>query len=616
MESIAVSALKHPLYKSRELAWYKWRVCFEGGDTFIDRYLEKFEHTEDTLEFKARKNITYAPAFAKAAIIEIRNSIYQRLADITRSGGPDSYKKAILGENGGVDLVGSSMNTFMGIEILEELLVMGRVAIYVDMPPLQGATIAQNKGLRPYLYSYKTEDIRSWDEDDTPVKNTYRAVLLRDIIPERDPYFNLPNGEIERYRYYWKDETGVWVQFYSNTGAKVTADGEPGGEAIRLDLNCIPIVILELNNSLMCDVANYQIALLNLASTDMAYCVNANFPFYTEMFDERIEASHLKQAGAYEEANTELDADGNPIGGITVNDSNVVNTTTKVPSGPSSGRRYAKGLERPGFIYPSAEPMKASMEKQQQLIKEIRLLINLTIADLQSKGASAESKGLDSRTLESGLSYIGLVMEDAERQVADIWKQYEKSKVEVLIKYPEKYSLRNQADINAEVNELKEQKSIVPSATYKKAIFMRIAELLVGHRISIIELNKINTEINAAKVLDIPVGKQVNDDVDSGFCDSELAEYMRGYPEGTAKKAQKEKIERIKDTQIAQTKGGGFGKANDPNFDPNANPNDVFKNPAARGNPDLSATPKADVKAEKAAAGNPVRGAGQHNKGD
>ena len=70
------------------------------------------------------------------------------------------------------------------------------------------------------------------------------------------------------------------------------------------------------------------------------------------------------------------------------------------------GRRYGKGLERPGFIHPSSEPLEVSMAKQKELKEDIRTLIGLNLASLQSRRASAESKQEDVRTKEEGLSFI------------------------------------------------------------------------------------------------------------------------------------------------------------------------------------------------------------------
>lgn len=595
VDTVPINNLTHPLYKLDEAHWYKWRLTYRGGDEFINEYLRRFSKSEDSADFNNRRNITYVPAFAKVALIEVRNSIYQRLVDIQRVGGSPSYQNAIAGRDGGVDLLGSTMNTFMGIDVLEELLVVKKVGIYVDMPEKKGPTVAENVGVRPYLYVYKTEDIRSWDDDESPTPNQYRAVLLRDHLFVRDEATGLPKGETTRFRYYWRNENGeVWAQFFDKDGLKIFPDGTPNGDAVQLKISRIPFVCRELNSSLLADICNYQIALMNLASTDMAYAIGANFPFYTEQYDPRSEALHMKSA---EDAVTV----NNETGGVV--EAAPLPANQNINVGPNSGRKYAKGLDRPDFVHPSTEPMRASMEKQEQLKIEIRLLLNLAITNIQPKMASAESKGVDVRTLESGLSYIGLILEDMERETAEIWHEYEGDKSPFKVSYPERYSLRNEKDVWVEVEQLKKHMGSVPSLTYKKTIAKRIAELLIGHRVTSVELDKIKTEIDKAKVVDVLVEK-IEKDVTGGYLAKEYAAELRGYPEDSVEKAQKEQVERIKLIQLSQQKGAGTGAAANPDQPSNGG----LQNPAARGLKDLSANPTQDVQAEKAAAGNPVRG--------
>lgn len=591
---IEVSSILHPYYMMRQTSWYKWRLTFESGELYLQSYLKKFSKSEDENDYQRRKAMTPIPAFAKAAVIEVRNSIYQRLADIAREGGSASWLKAIKGEIGGVDLLGSSMNTFMGTEVLEELLVMGKVGVYIDMPPKQGSTIAENIGIRPYLYVYRAEDIRCWDDDESPTPNAFRAVLLRDTVFTRDKNFGLPNGTEHRYRYYWRDDNGdVWVKFYNAKSKQIDLTNAESDQAIKLDIKRIPFVVLELNNSLLADIANHQIALLNLGSADVAYAFGANFAFYTEQYDPRAVPSHLK--GAVEVATDTT------TGNVTIsNSATPPGEAQDIQVGPTSGRRYAKDLDRPDFIHPSSEPIKASMEKQEQLKLDIRLLINLSIANIQLKMASAESKGMDVRTAESGLSYIGLIMEDGERQIADVWHEYEnQTSVNRTVKYPEKYSLRNDKEIFAEVDELKKQMSSTMSLTYKRTLAKRIAELLIGHRVTNDDMQKVFDEIDKADVVEVFVEK-IEKDVEGGYLSHELAAKLRGYPEGDVKKAQEEQVKRLELIAMSQAKGGGTGAANEPQGN--------LKNPGARGVADISPTPGQDVKAEKDAAGNPVRG--------
>lgn len=596
VKTVTINDLIHPFYSMESMDWAKWRLAYKGGREFIDTYLKHFSTVEDSGDFATRKEITYNPAFAKAALIEVRNSIYQRLDDISRSGGSKVYQEAVQGKINGVDLCGSSMNTFMGIEVLEELITMRRVGVYIDMPPKSGETIAENINVRPYLYIYKTEDIRSWVEDDSPDSNLFKALLLRDRIIIKDEDTGLPLGEEDRYRYFWRDKNGeVFVKFYNHKGRQVDIFGGSTEEITKLDISRIPFVPLELNASLMEDIADYQIALLNLASSDMAHAVGANFSFYTEQFDPRAEQMYAK-TGPVETVDDQ--------GGVKLDETVPPAPSQEIRVGAQTGRRYPKGVDRPGFVHPSSEPMRASMEKQEQLKLEIRLLINLSIANIQPKMASADSKGMDERTLESGLSYIGLLLEDAERQIADIWHEYEGSHELPTIKYPTKYSLRSEKDIGDEVDRLKKMMSATPSQTYKKVLAKRIAELVIGNKVRSEDLKQIYDEIDKAKVVEILVEK-IEKDVVNGILDPELAAELRGYPVETVKKAQDFRIQRIKEVQLAQTKGAGFGAAGNNGEDDGEN---KLKRPGARGVPELATDKAGDVREEKEEAGNPVRG--------
>ena len=70
---------RHPSYFSDSTDWEKWRLTYQGGTHFRDRYLERFSQREDTNDFSLRRKITPIPAFAKSAVQEIRNSIFQRM---------------------------------------------------------------------------------------------------------------------------------------------------------------------------------------------------------------------------------------------------------------------------------------------------------------------------------------------------------------------------------------------------------------------------------------------------------------------------------------------------------------------------------------------------------
>lgn len=536
---MSIHTIMHPEFSARLLDWDKWRVTYEGGEAFIDKYLKTLSSRESSEDFIVRKAITYCPSFAKMGINEIRDSIYQRMSDIVRLDGTKSYQDAILGLNGGVDLEGASMNYFMGCKVLPELLTMGKIGIYVDMPPKQGPSIADNATVRPYIYLYPCESIRSWC-DDSADSNEHLAVLLEDNVYEIDPKTGFPKGTMTRLRHVWKEpDGGIYACFYNEKGDMIDQNGQPLLEPIKLGINRVPFVLAEISESLLTDVADYQIALLNLASTDMAYQMNLNFPLYTEQFDPKSDAPHLRKRGL-DGPGTAADAEKGKVEEIKI--------------GVRRGRRYPVGMERPDFISPSAEPMRVSMEKQEQLKAEIRHLLKLSVSNLRGpKMASAESKREDDRSLETGLSYIGLALENAERKIGAYWSMYEGEKDKTpTINYPENYSLRSEEDRRNEAKELNDLMIRVPSKTYQKAIAKRMAKIMLGPKVTRQDSITIDSEIDAAVTMDIDA-KTIQIDVETGLVSTELASQIRGYPKGEAEKSKQDHAERLARIAEAQS---------------------------------------------------------------
>lgn len=523
--------LNHPEYLIYNGDWLKYRLTYEGGSAFINQYLTKFSSKESDEELKNRKSIAYPPSFAKAAINEIKNSIYQRFDDIKRINGTSSYKSAVAGENGGVDLQGNTMNSFVGCKILPELMVLGKVGVYIDMPPLQGPTLADNQGIRPYLYYYRAEDIMNWLYDRY---NNFQSVLLREWTYKYNKETGLPEGTDNQFRHIYRKDKDIFVEFYGSNGDSLL-------EPVKLNIKRFPFVLFNLSHSLMTDIADYQIALLNLASSDISFVMQANFPFYIEQYNPQAEwANAIKQnvTGA-DGTQTNSEKSGPQISEI----------------GVLTGRRYPSNTDAPSFIHPSTEPLKASMEKQAQLKEEIRLLLNLSISNLAPKRSSAESKAKDERPLENGLSYIGLELEHGERLIAEIWSEYEGAKEVPSIHYPTNYSLKTEEEARAEAKDLNELSHILPSLTYQKELGKRISTVLLGSKISQDTLNRIHGEIDAAKTMNSDP-EVIKTDIENGLVGNELASEMRGYPKGEVEKAKQDHAERLYRISLYQSKGG------------------------------------------------------------
>jgi hypothetical protein len=530
-----VSQLVHPDYSSSVDDWEKFRDVYEGGHDFVDKYLEKFSLREEDTDFTTRKKISYSPSHSKAALIDVRNSIYQRMPDIHRNGGSKSWNKAIVGQNRGVNRRGANMNYFIGTQVLPELLVQAKVGVYVDRPEIiDTANRAEAETKAPYLYYYRAEDIRTWADD--PETDVLSAVFLRDHDWGVDEATGLVTERVTRYRLLQKQEDGtIKVTFYDKDGQQLE------DETQTLLISRIPFVIPELSQSLLTDIADHQIALLNTASSDLAYILKANFPFYTEQYNPMTEGAHLRPEA--------------PDGDKSTADTSR-NKDIKV--GVAQGRRYSKGLDQPGFIHPSAEPLEASMKKQDQIKAEIRQLIALALTNLESRHASVDSKRHDDAGLEAGLSYIGLELEWCEREIQAIWNEYEGYKEESTVHYPSNYSLKSEADRREEAKDLIELMPKLPSDTYQKETAKQAATILHSTKVSDDTLKDMHKDIDAAPVVVVDPDV-IKGDHEAGFVSTELASELRGYPKGEVTKAKIDHIERLKRIAISQTDGAAAG---------------------------------------------------------
>ena len=575
---------RHPNHNADVEDWQKWRLTYQGGRNYLNKYLRKFDKKEDTADFNLRREMTPIPSFASAALNDIRNSIFQRLRDVVRRDGSDSYKNAIQGLNLGVDLKGSTMNAFMGMDTLTELLMMGRVGIYVDNPIIARAdgnqpTLADVEGMRPYLYLYQVEDILSWRCAKPEDPSEFQSLLLRDTCMDFDTDTLLPLTSFERFRLLWiNQETGlVNMQFLDGDGNATDRDGNASSDIIELNLDRIPFIMPDIGGSVLANVCQHQIALLNLVSSDVSYALKANFPFYTEQRDMRGVGDHLKH---------NVGPDGTSEAG------GQSSHLREFGVGPTQGRAYDMKADRPGFIHPSSEPLVASMGLQEKLERDVRKLINLAIQNVASR-ASAESKSMDNQGLEAGLSFIGLVLESAERRIADMWAAYENSNKRgrqvAVVKYPDRYSLKDDADRVKEAAELAKLISNTPSNTARKEMWKNLIAILLSGRVSVEKIDEINHEIeNAPFTTSDP--DTIIKAVEAGLTGEETASLALGFAKGEVEKARKDQAARIARIQVAQSPGG----------EAPAKPGEA----AARGNPDVDPDPSA-ASDEKKSSQNP-----------
>lgn len=574
--------VRHPSIAYDSAFWYEWRECYDGGYYYVQQNLKKFSERESDNDYYSRMDITPTPTYAKAAVNDIRNSIFQRMRDIIRKGGSKDYKKAAAGELGGVDLRGTSMNAFVGIDVLTELLVMGKVGVFVDAPKSQGDTLADVNGVRPYLYRYKVEDILSWSCTKPEEPTEFQALLLRDrgldyITHDLDA-IELPSGEYERYRLLWidKEDGFVRVQFYDVNGDPIDSDGNEQliEEPTRLALRRIPFVLFDIGDSLLKDVVYHQAALLNLTSSDVAYALKANFPFYVEQQDMRAVGDHLKHGA-------------NPDGTATTGGQRAMGREMRV--GPTHGRIYDIRAQEPSFIHPSPEPLEASLKLQEKLEDDIRKLVNLAVQNkIGRRVTSAEALKMSDQGLEAGLSYIGLVLESGERKLADHWAAYEERQVKnrniATIKYPDRYSLKTDKDRIEEATDLAKLMFTVPGITVKKELSKDIVTSLLGGKIDVDTMDKIFTEIDKAEYTTSDPEVIIRSK-EAGLVGEQTASMALGFSEDEYLQARKDHADRAARILLAQT------SAKEQVAD--------AEKPGARGVEDISAEPVQEGKEER-----------------
>jgi hypothetical protein len=575
-----IADLRHPDYRWLNGEWEEWRDTYRGGQDYLELYLTKFSDRETDTEFAARKECTPIPTFAKAAIQDIRNSIFQRLVEVSRIGGTTRYQRAVAGEDAGVDRTGSSMDSFMGIDVLTEILVMGSAGIFVDAPNIEPATMA-DVTQAPYLYSYRREDILNWVLDDQAEDGTFKAVLLRDYAVEshldHELGISMPAGRQTRKRLVWKADDGqVRCRFYDPDNKVIFVPGaDPATGNIELGIGVVPFIWPNIGDSLLADVASYQKALLNLVSGDVNWALRSNVPFLTIQEDMRTSGSHLREA-----------AESAEPGGQSAK-------TREEQIGGGKGRYYDLATDRPDYIAPPTAPLEASMKLQEKLEDDIRKLVNLAVTNKAgSRTESAEAKKLSSQGLEAGLSYIGTVLQQAEQAIARYWAMYENVNRPQIAKvtYPSRYILKEDAERLEEAEKMMDIKDRMPGTKAKKTLNKMILEVLLSGRESVSNVNTLMAEVDSADYVTSGSEETLAAQA-AGLVDDKTAAEALGYDPNKIEQARKDNAKKLEMVQRAQTSA---------NTDPNA---DKVDRPAARGlpgdpDPDSAKKEKEEAKEE------------------
>lgn len=496
--------------------WLRWRQCFDAGINFRNLYLKKYSTRETDADFELRKEITPTEPHAKYALLEQRDAITQHLHEVERCG-PEEYLSAMRHN---CDGAGNSFNAFLSKTIIPELLVIGQVGVIVDRAAVQIMTKA-DEAASPYVYVIRAEDKLSFTTDS---QGNYTKLLVRRHTTLQDDKYGLNSGS--------KSEQVLFEKIDSRIKVTTNPD-EDNQTVVYLDLEHIPYAEAALSDSPMKDIAEYQIALLNLISSDVSYGISSNFPFYIEQ---------AKGQRLYGNAKSE---ESEQTGEETV-------------TGPTRGRYYQG--EKPAFINPSPEPLRASIDLRNDLKTSIRQILQLTLARLKPTRASGESKNSDTSEKETGLAAITIELQNFENKIADLFCDYLGEDDEAEVKYPDSYQAPSVQDRSDEISMLTDVATTSTSKSLRQACACKIAKIALGP--SDDDIEDIETEIEG---LDLPVVKI--DDIktlhEAGLIDTETGTVLAGFTPEIAVKAAKDHEARLARIAIAQTQGAAAARGID-----------------------------------------------------
>jgi hypothetical protein len=533
-EQTKLDKLTHPEYTANIGQWLKYWHAYAGGRDFIMMYLKRYSKRETKRDFDNRLDVTYNPGDSKSAIEDVRDALLCHLHEVERAGDPRYLE--MMKED--VDTFDSSMTTFIGEEVLPRLLTQSKVYVCVDAPkqvtmPVEGRppTRADELPGMPYLWTFTAEQCKSWTYDDD---GELFAVLIELLVDVVDPITGLTTGTERQFRYMRRLAPGESVPGTTivGPGTLVEIYDHKGDfkSAMKLEIPRLPVAEFRISQSLMTDMADMQIALMNLCSTDMAFLFRGNFPLYTEQFDPAT--AIIKPRG---EKRFTTGTDQNRDRVDTLDPLDDVDNGQGV--GSQKGRRYTKGVERPGYVAPPTANLTASMDKQADISKRIRAACDLALTSLSVAAVqqSGESKKQDRVGLSAGLRYIATQLESGERTVCELVHLYLGANPEIGgVDYPDEYKDTSDEERAAELDRLVKARGAVRSATYQKEMSKQIIESQLEGEVDEQVLIAAKAEVDAAIPMDESVERaaMVKADVEALLVSKSTASTIRGYPPG------------------------------------------------------------------------------------
>jgi hypothetical protein len=315
-------------------------------------------------------------------------------------------------------------------------------------------------------------------------------------------------------------------------------------------------VIIDLNHSIVEDVYLHQRQAVNLASLEMQFCVNHTISLYVEQSDLAAEWA-LSAA-------MKVNADGEVVEPDSSHEE-------EVRVGNVKGRRYGVGMERPSFISPDPDILRAVMEKRKRIEEDAQKLLQQAVASLTVTRSSAESKRMDDTDFSTGLVSICNALEEAEKEIIRMWAMYEQGaeglKIDPVVKYPGRFDVHDDSQRKDELTLTGQMIDTTPSIEWRKILLTRMVRLYHRNGLNKDIEDKIISEIEGlpAVVLD---SSKIIEDHKAGLVGDKLASTLRGYPENESEQAAKDHADRAVRILSAQMGAADAGARGVPDLDP------------------------------------------------
>lgn len=489
---------------SQHSKYQQYRLCYAGGEEYIRTNLHRINSRETIPDYNLRLQLAYSPNVARRELLRLQDAL-TRSVDAVQRVAPPQYH-AFMED---VTCTGVGISSFIKDTIIPELLQVAGAYVFFDRIGSSDKCV---------LSLIKRESIQNMRFDSETGELT--GVTFRAQKAIYDEETNFPKGTKEVMMLLWKNPEG-YVNLVSDVGGKQ--------ETVTVyDVPSIPFVWAELPKCLLEDVIKNDVAILNLAASDLTYALNSNFAFFTEQVNS-TDAVANGTVTSFEET---------PTGEY------MEKTSPIVDIGVAHGRRYAQGLDRPGFINPSPDPLRVSMEKQSAIAAEIKELILRNLADFDTN-----------READGGLSCIAAKLAEFETKLLNVWNMFfQKNISDCFIQYPSGYTLLSTKEIQELVDGNTEQLKNTCSITMKKTLLKQNAELLLRSRVNDGTLTEVYKEIDAAEVIILDPNLIIKQHTE-GIVGDVTATKLSGYSEDEAKRAQEDHMERLRRIALAQSPG-------------------------------------------------------------